>query len=121
MKKTHRNICWAILLVLLVLTAFSQTNAQAKNKPKLQTAKVVITEQGYSRTSIKLRRGVRTRITFLRQTDATCAKEVVISAYGIRRTLPLNTPITVSFTPARSGEFNFTCGMNMHRGKLIVQ
>ncbi|MBK7393795.1 MAG: cupredoxin domain-containing protein [Chloracidobacterium sp.] len=101
-----------------------QTHAQARamnQKPKLQTARVVITDQGYSRTRIVLRRGVPTRITFLRQTDATCATEVVIPAYGINRSLPLNTPIAVSFTPKRSGEFNFTCGMNMMRGKLVVQ
>ncbi len=99
-----------------------QTHAQAKNsKPKLQTARVVMTDQGYSRTSIVLRRGVPTRITFLRQSDATCATEVVIPEYGINRTLPLNTPVAVSFTPKRSGEFNFTCGMNMMRGKLMVR
>lgn len=103
------------------LALFASANAQTHKKPKLQTARVVITENGYSRTSIKLRRGVPTKITFLRQTDATCATEVVISTYGIRRTLPLNTSVAVTFTPTRSGEFNFTCGMNMMRGKLIVQ
>ncbi len=121
MKANHRNICWVILSVLFVLTAVSQTNAQGKQKPKLQTAKVLINDQGYSRTSITLRRGVPTRITFLRQTDSTCATEIVIAEYGINRPLPLDTPVVVSFTPKRSGEFGFTCGMNMMRGKLIVQ
>ncbi len=27
----------------------------------------------------------------------------------------------VEFTPDRAGEFTFTCGMNMIRGKLIVE
>lgn len=121
MKMKHRSICWALLSVLLVLTAVSQANAQAKNKPTLQTAKVLITEHGFSRTSITLRRGVPTRITFLRQTDSTCATSIVISGYGINRELPLNTPVVVSFTPKQSGEVGFVCGMNMHRGKLIVQ
>lgn len=110
-----------IAILAFCLGLFASADAQTNKKPKLQTARVLITESGYSRTSIKLRRGVPTTITFLRQTDSTCAKEVVISAYGIRRTLPLNTPVAVSFTPARSGEFNFTCGMNMHRGKILVQ
>jgi plastocyanin domain-containing protein len=26
----------------------------------------------------------------------------------------------IEFTPEKSGEFTFTCGMNMMRGKLIV-
>jgi plastocyanin domain-containing protein len=110
-----------IAVLAFCLALFAGVNAQTHKKPKLQTARVLITENGYSRTSIKLRRGVPARITFVRQIDATCATEVVISAYGIRRTLPLNTPTAVSFTPTRSGEFNFTCGMNMMRGKLLVQ
>ena len=110
-----------ILSVLLMLIPASQTNAQIKHTRKVQSAKVLITEQGYSRTSISLRRGIRARITFLRQIEATCGTEIVISAYGVRRSLPLNTPTVVSFTPRRSGEFTFTCGMNMMRGKLIIR
>lgn len=122
MKNTRKFIPWIVLSLMFVVSTTIQTHAQAKNpKPKLQTARVVITDQGYSRNSIVLRRGVPTRITFLRHTDATCATEVVISTYGINRSLPLNTPVVISFTPKRTGEFNFTCGMNMMRGKLIVQ
>lgn len=111
-------------LCLLLLGATTSTTAQARTKnikPRAQTARVTIEEYGYSRTSIVLRRGVLTRITFLRQTDSTCAKEIVIPEYSVNRVLPLSSAVTVSFTPKRSGEFAFTCGMNMHRGKLIVQ
>ena len=121
MRMKRRNGYWVVLSVLFVLTAIGQVNAQAKQKPKLQTAKVLITEHGFSRTSITLRRGVPTRITFLRQTDSTCATSVIISRYAINRELPLNTSVVVSFTPKQSGEVVFACGMNMMRGKLIVQ
>jgi plastocyanin domain-containing protein len=110
-----------ILVLAFCFALFASANAQTHKNSKLQTARVLITENGYSRTSINLRRGVPARITFLRKTDVTCATEVVISAYGIHRTLPLNTAVAINFTPKRSGEFSFTCGMNMMRGKLIVQ
>ena len=123
--KTLQTLLFGIVTTgLLVFMFTAQSYAQkrtSQGKPKVQTAKVLINEQGYSRTSITLRRGVPTRITFLRQTDTTCATEIVISEYGIKRELPLNMPVAVSFTPKRSGEFSFTCGMNMMRGKLIVQ
>lgn len=123
--KTLQKFVFGIVtagLLLFVFTAESYAQKRTSQaKPRTQTAKVLINEQGYSRTSIILRRGVLTRITFLRQTDSTCATELVISEYGITRALPLNTPVVVSFTPKRSGEFGFTCGMNMMRGKLIVQ
>ncbi len=123
MRKNLKSIHLIILPVLFLLANSYQAKAQVSKivKPRAQTARVLITENGYSRTSINLRRGVPTRITFIRQTDATCATEIVISYYGINRALPLNTPVVVSFTPKRSGEVGFTCGMNMMRGKLIVR
>ncbi len=87
---------------------------------RVQTARILITETGYSRNTVKLRRGIPARLTFLRQTDATCATEIVIPAYGINQNLPLGRAVVVTFTPKRSGEFTFTCGMKMMRGKLIV-
>ncbi len=123
MRKKQQCIYSVVWLLLFLLAMTTQSPAQKHRviKPKIQTARVLITERGYSRNSITLRRGIPARITFLRQTDATCATEVVIAAYGINRSLPLNTPVSINFTPKSSGEFNFTCGMNMMRGKLVVQ
>jgi plastocyanin domain-containing protein len=64
---------------------------------------------------------VPAKVTFLRTVENTCATEVVFADYGINRSLPLNQPVVISFTPSKAGEFAFTCGMNMHRGKLIVR
>jgi plastocyanin domain-containing protein len=41
--------------------------------------------------------------------------------YGIKRGLPLNEPVTVEFTPAKAGEFTFSCGMGMVKGTLVVR
>jgi len=90
-------------------------------KPRVQMAKIVLTTKGYQPASLKLWRGVPARVTFLRTTDATCVKEIVLPDFGIRRTLPLNQSVVVTFTPARKGIFTFVCGMNMMRGQMIVQ
>jgi hypothetical protein len=92
-----------------------------KKQPAVQTAKVMVTEQGYSPASIRLRRGIPARVTFVRQVDGTCGTEIVLPEQGIKRALPLNKPVVVGFTPNKSGEFGFTCGMGMLRGKVIVQ
>lgn len=110
-----------LLFAAVFALAFS-INAQTKNKKsKTQTARVEITEQGFAPASVNLRRNVPARVTFVRKTDATCAKEVVISDYKINRELPLNKAVVITFTPKKSGEIAFACGMNMMRGKLIVQ
>ena len=85
-----------------------------------QTATVEVTDKGFEPSSLKLKAGEPAKVTFVRKTDATCAKEVVIKEHKINRKLPLNEPVTVEFTP-RKGEFTFACGMDMIKGKLIVE
>ena len=114
------SITSRVLIAFIVLTA-AATPDSAIAKPRIQSATVKITDRGYEPYVLKFRRGVRARITFIRTTDATCATEVVMPEFGIRRALPLNQPVAVTFVPNKRGEFSFTCGMNMMRGRLIVQ
>jgi plastocyanin domain-containing protein len=114
-----RQITFLAALSAFVFVAPNVADAQRRNQ-RSQSAKVVIGNYGYEPASIRLKRGVPAKVTFLRVSESTCATEVVFADYGIRRDLPLNQAVTVSFTPRKAGEFAFTCGMNMHRGKLIV-
>jgi plastocyanin len=100
--------------------ATSGATAEAALQNDLQTATIEVTDKGFEPSSLKLKAGVPAKVTFTRKTDATCAKEVVIKEYNINRKLPLNEPVTVEFTP-RKGEFAFACGMDMIKGKLIVE
>lgn len=112
-----------VLLLMFAAMQISVAGQTFKNrqKAKTQKAKVQVTDKGFQPASITLRRGVSAQVTFLRTTDATCAKEVVFADYGIKRELPLNKAVVISFTPKKAGEFTFSCGMNMMRGKLIVK
>ena len=98
-----------------------QTNRAKQNKNNVQSKTVRLTDKGYQPSSLKLRRGVPARVTFVRQVADGCGTEIVLPEYNLRRDLPLNKPVTVEFTPKKTGEFNFTCGMGMMRGKIIVQ
>jgi plastocyanin domain-containing protein len=97
---------------------------EAATEPALQngvqTATVDVTSNGFEPSSLKLKAGAPAKVTFVRKTDETCAKEVVIKEYKIERKLPLNEPVVVEFTPHK-GEFTFACGMDMIKGKLIVE
>ena len=90
-------------------------------KPRSQFVQVKITERGYEPINLKLRKGIRAQVTFVRTTEATCAKEIVLPDFSIMRALPLNQPVVVSFTPMKRGAYSFVCGMNMMSGQLIVQ
>ena len=88
---------------------------------EVQSVTVIITDNSFEPSSFQLKKGVTARVTFMRQSEVTCAKEVVIPAYHIRRALPLNEAVVVEFTPDKSGEFSFACGMGMLHGKILVQ
>jgi hypothetical protein len=51
----------------------------------------------------------------------TCGTEVVLPSLNIKRALPLNEPVVIEFTPAKTGEIAFACGMNMLHGTVVVQ
>jgi len=46
---------------------------------------------------------------------------VVFPSLNVRRTLPLNEPVVIEFTPASTGDVAFVCGVNMFRGAIVVQ
>jgi plastocyanin domain-containing protein len=119
MSEILRQPWFRCLLIFAAVIAATAIGSEAK--PEVQTARIEITTHGYRPANVRLRRGVLARVTFVRTTDATCAKEIVLPDFNIRRELPLNQPVVISFTPKRSGAFIFICGMNMMSGKLIVR
>jgi cobalt-zinc-cadmium efflux system membrane fusion protein len=97
------------------------SSSDGRRSESAQTAKVIVTEQGYEPAKVTLRAGTPARITFVRTTDKTCGTEVVFPSLNIKRALPLNEPVVIEFTPAKSGEIAFACGMNMLHGTIVVQ
>jgi plastocyanin domain-containing protein len=80
-----------------------------------------VTEKGYEPDKVMLRAGVPARLTVVRMTDKTCGTEIVFPALNIKRALPLNEPVVIEFTSAKSGEIAFACGMNMLKGVVVIQ
>lgn len=87
----------------------------------VQNAKIVAAEQGYEPAKVSLRAGVPARLTFVRTSDKTCGTEIVFPSLNIKRALPLNEPVLIEFTPAKAGDIEFACGMNMLKGVVVVQ
>ena len=96
-------------------------SSDGRSGESAQTAKVIVSEQGYEPAKLTLRAGTPARITFVRTTDKTCGTAVVFPALNITRALPLNEPVEIEFTPAEPGDFAFACGMNMLHGIVVVQ
>ena len=78
-------------------------------------------EGGYSPAAISIPRGRPTQINFTRTDPSSCLEEVVLSDFKVRKYLPLNKKISITINPDQAGTHNFTCGMHMFHGKLIVE
>ena len=70
---------------------------------------------------IVVKQGRPVRLDFYRDETASCSEQVVFGDFGIARDLPAFKTTTIELTPEKAGEFTFTCGMNMIRGKLVVE
>lgn len=76
---------------------------------------------GYSPDVIVVQKDRPVRLNFYRDETASCSEQVIFGDFGIARDLQAYKSTIIEFTPDRAGEFTFTCGMNMLRGKLIVE
>lgn len=85
----------------------------------VQEIKVTV-KGGYSPDVIVVKQNQPVRLDFYRNETASCSEQVVFGDFRIARDLSAFRTTSIEFTPDEAGEFNFVCGMNMMRGKLIV-
>jgi plastocyanin domain-containing protein len=76
---------------------------------------------GYQPASITAEAGRPVRLNFTRRESTPCGEEVVLPEFGRRAHLPEGRTVAIEVTPQAPGEYEFTCGMNMYKGKLIVR
>lgn len=76
---------------------------------------------GYDPDVIAVEAGRPLRLHFNRQETAACSEMVVFPDFDVSRELPTGEVVTIELTPARPGEYDFTCQMGMLRGKLVAR
>ena len=86
----------------------------------VQRARIVV-RGGYAPATVRVRAGRPVRLEFDRQETSGCTEEVVLPDFGIRTYLPAHQTTPVEFTPQRPGSYEFTCGMAMVRGRILVE
>ncbi len=109
-----------VIDVPFVVNVAENANKASNEVPK-DAYKIVASKDGFSPNEIKIKAGEFTKLAFLRTDDETCAKEIVFSSLNIKKTLPLNEVVLVDLPKDFTGELGFACGMDMFKGKVIVQ
>lgn len=95
-------------------------SAAAAGSSGVQEVRIEV-KGGYSPSTVKATTGSPVRLIFDRQETNGCSEEVVLGEFGIRKFLPAHQATTVEFTPESAGTYEFTCGMGMLRGRVIVE
>ena len=115
-------VAGAIALTALVLWYFfGPKKAAAATVGSGVQEIMVMVKGGYSPDVIAVQAGIPVRLNFYRDETASCSEQVVFPDFGIARDLPAYKTTPIEFTPDKPGEYTFACGMNMMRGKVIVE
>jgi plastocyanin domain-containing protein len=113
----------AAVLIALTLWYFFGERRAVRAEPAeggVQLVKITV-KGGYSPDVVVVKQGRPVRLDFYRDETSSCSEQVVFGDFGVAKDLPAFRTTPVELTPSRPGEFTFTCGMQMLRGKLIVE
>lgn len=132
MDRRARAVSLLALLALVGASGLAGASSGPKTEPasasgrndKVQEAQVIklsVTSSGFVPAQVKVKAGRPVKLVITRKTDRTCATEVVIKDYRIRKALPLNRAVEIVFTPTKPGTIRYACAMDMIAGSLVVQ
>ncbi len=112
----------AVLIGAVLWYFFGEREKVAAGITETGVQEIKITVRGgYSPDVIAVKQGMPVKLDFYRDESASCTEQVVFGDFGIARNLPAFQTTSIEFTPDKAGEFTFACGMNMVRGKLVVE
>ena len=109
------------LALMTTLAGVCSSKGAAPVANREQRIVITVTKNGFEPASIHLKSGQPVRLVVTRKVERTCATDIVVRDFGIKKPLPLNKPVEVRFTPRKSGNIRYACAMDMIAGSLIVQ
>lgn len=81
---------------------------------------VSVTDAGFVPANIRVPAGAPVTLVVTRKVEQTCVTGIVLDPPGIRKELPLNQAVEITFTP-KAGTVDFSCPMHMISGTVTVQ
>lgn len=81
----------------------------------------VIVKGGYTPNTLILKQGIPAQVTFDMQDSTACLSHVVIAKLGIDKDLTKQKTTTINIPTDQKKEFDYSCGMNMFHGKIIIK
>jgi heme/copper-type cytochrome/quinol oxidase subunit 2 len=83
--------------------------------------KMMVTPTGYTPNVIIVKKGVSVELEITNPNDNSCFSTFMIPDFNLNNVnLKIGTT-NLTFTPDKTGEYTFSCGMNMFKGTVIVE
>ena len=117
---TVLGLSLAAFVIWFFLFSKKKAKPAAESSQGFQEALITV-KGGYNPDVIVVKQNKPVRLNFLRQETDDCSERVLFPDFVKTAILTPFQTIPVEFTPDKKGEFEFTCGMGMIRGKLIVE
>ncbi|MCF1783579.1 cupredoxin domain-containing protein [Lactobacillus mulieris] len=94
--------------------------ALAKANQNKQKAQIVI-QGGYSPSTLVLQKGILAEVEFLQKDSTACLAEVRSAELALDKKIAPGEKVTIKVPTDQVGEYNYSCGMNMFHGKVVVK
>lgn len=78
-------------------------------------------KNGYEPQMVEVPKGITTKLVFNRTNPSSCLTKVRSTDLNFEQDLPLNEDVTISIAPDKAGEYDYSCGMGMFHGKVVVK
>lgn len=83
--------------------------------------KVTVSKTGYTPNLVHIKSGKPTSLAFIRIDEQNCGGELSFPELNIKKELAVGKVVTVEIPAEKSGELQFTCGMSMYKGTILIE
>ena len=74
----------------------------------------------YDKLQITVKKGIPVKFHFSAEPSSGCGRFLVMEEFNVKLTSKNGEEQIAEFTPVKEGTYNYHCGMNMFRGKMVV-
>ena len=110
-----------VLLIGLIIYWFWLATPRKVTADQTSPIEILVKDGVYNPAYIKVKRGEKIRLRFIREDPSPCAAKVIFNSLGKTLELPNNESVEIELLLDKVGDIDFTCDMQMYRGKLVVE
>lgn len=110
-----------ILLIGLIIYWFWIATPRKITASQTRPIEILVKDGVYTPAHIQVKQGEKIHLRFIREDPSPCAEKVIFNSLGKTLELAIKESTDIELQLDDTGEIDFTCDMQMYRGKLIVE